>query len=55
LDGEIKFRVTNVNTELNEIAGVFVQKQPSDTDMGSKTPKTLLIQGKFYAKIEDGK
>lgn len=26
LDGEIKFKVTNVNTENNEIGGVFVQQ-----------------------------
>jgi len=29
-----------VNQELGEIGGVFVSKQPSDTDMGAKEPKT---------------
>ena len=28
--------VTNVNQELGEIGGVFVQKQPSDTDQGTR-------------------
>ena len=29
-----------VNQELGEIGGVFVSKQPSDTDMGAKAPRT---------------
>ena len=29
-----------MNQELGEIGGVFVSKQPSDTDMGAKEPKT---------------
>ena len=28
-----------VNQELGEIGGVFVSKQPSDTDMGAKAPR----------------
>ena len=36
LDGSIEFKVTSVNEELGEFGGVFVQKQPSDTDLGSK-------------------
>ena len=39
LDGSIEFKVTSVNEELGEFGGVFVQKQPSDTDLGSKVPK----------------
>ena len=53
MDGEIKFRVTNVNPENNEIGGVFVQSQPSDTDLGSKIPKTLNITGRFYAQVDN--
>ena len=30
-----------VNQELGEIGGVFVSKQPSDTDMGAKAPRTV--------------
>lgn len=33
-------RDRQVNQELGEIGGVFVSKQPSDTDMGAKEPKT---------------
>merc|ERR1712072_1618606 len=40
LDGSIEFKVTSVNAELGEFGGVFVQKQPSDTDLGSKVPRS---------------
>ena len=30
-----------VNAELGEVGGVFVSQQPSDTDLGSKTPKQV--------------
>jgi photosystem II oxygen-evolving enhancer protein 1 len=43
--------VLTVNAETNEIGGVFLQTQPSDTDMGSKVPKTLLLKGKFFAAL----
>jgi len=52
LNGDIEFAVTNVNAAEKEIAGVFASSQPSDTDMGSKKPKTILSKGIFYAKIE---
>ena len=51
LDGSIEFKVTSVNTELGEFGGVFVQKQPSDTDLGSKVPKELLLKGAFFATV----
>merc|ERR1719327_2432633 len=45
LDGSIELKVTNVNAELG---GVFVHKQPSDTDLGSKVPKELLLKGVWF-------
>merc|ERR1719446_1324673 len=33
LDGSIELKVTAVNSELGEMGGVFVHKQPSDTDL----------------------
>ena len=39
----VLIQVTAVNAELGEFGGVFVQKQPSDTDLGSKTPKEVPI------------
>ena len=40
-------RFFQVNQELGEIGGVFVSKQPSDTDMGAKEPKTDGGKGVF--------
>merc|ERR1719440_2622445 len=52
LDGSIDFKITGVNSELGEIGGVFVQQQPSDTDLGSKAPKELLLKGSFFGTVE---
>merc|ERR1719284_1660696 len=53
LDGSIELKVTNVNAELGEIGGVFVQKQPSDTDLGSKVPKDVLLKGSWFATVNE--
>merc|ERR1719160_1482902 len=52
LDGSIDFKVTGVNAELGEIGGVFVQQQPSDTDLGSKVPKQVLLKGVWFGTVE---
>lgn len=52
LNGDIEFAVSKVNAEEGEIGGVFVSNQPSDTDMGGKAPKQILIKGIWYAKVE---
>jgi photosystem II oxygen-evolving enhancer protein 1 len=52
LQGDIEFQVTAVNKAEGEFSGVFVSKQPGDTDMGGKTPKSLLIKGQFFARAE---
>ncbi|CAM9176142.1 unnamed protein product, partial [Choristocarpus tenellus] len=43
--GQIEFEVNRVDADAKEIGGVFVSKQKGDTDMGSKTPKDILIKG----------
>jgi len=53
LDGSIELKVTGVNAELGEIGGVFVQKQPSDTDLGSKVPKDVLLKGSWFATVNE--
>jgi len=53
LDGSIELKVTKVNSELGEIGGVFVHKQPSDTDLGSKAPKELLLKGAWFATVDE--
>jgi len=52
LDGSIDFKVTGVNAELGEIGGVFVQQQPSDTDLGSKVPKQVLLKGVWFGTVD---
>jgi photosystem II oxygen-evolving enhancer protein 1 len=51
-EGSIDFKVTQVNAELGEVGGVFVQQQPSDTDLGSKTPKQVLLKGVWFGTVE---
>merc|ERR1711990_507529 len=53
-EGSIELKVTDVNAELGEIGGVFVHKQPSDTDLGSKAPKELLLKGVWFGTVEGG-
>jgi photosystem II oxygen-evolving enhancer protein 1 len=50
--GRIEMEVNKVNIEEQEIGGVFVATQLSDTDMGSKVPKKILTKGIFYARVE---
>merc|ERR1712174_158346 len=50
--GRIEMEVNKVNIEEQEIGGVFVSTQLSDTDMGSKVPKKILTKGIFYARVE---
>eukprot|EP00316_Scyphosphaera_apsteinii_P024435 CAMPEP_0119301054 /NCGR_PEP_ID=MMETSP1333-20130426/2904_1 /TAXON_ID=418940 /ORGANISM="Scyphosphaera apsteinii, Strain RCC1455" /LENGTH=315 /DNA_ID=CAMNT_0007303027 /DNA_START=40 /DNA_END=987 /DNA_ORIENTATION=- len=52
-EGSIELKVTSVNAELGEFGGVFVHKQPSDTDLGSKTPKEVLLKGEWFATVVD--
>jgi photosystem II oxygen-evolving enhancer protein 1 len=50
--GRIEMEVNKVNADEQEIGGVFVATQLSDTDMGSKIPKKVLTKGIFYGKIQ---
>jgi len=52
LTGSAEFEVQNVDATEGEIAGVFVSAQPSDTDLGGKEPKKLLLKGIFFGKID---
>lgn len=53
LKGEIEFAVNKVNSADGEFGGVFVSNQPSDTDMGAKEAKNILIKGIFYGKVSE--
>lgn len=50
--GRFEMEVNKVNAEEQEIGGVYVATQLSDTDMGSKVPKKILTKGIFYARVE---
>lgn len=51
LNGNITLSVAKTNTETGEIGGVFTSIQPSDTDLGSKAPKDVKIEGIWYAQV----
>ena len=53
LAGDVEFLINQVNGDEKEFSGVFVSNQPSDTDMGGKAPKRILLKGEFYARIEE--
>ncbi|KAL9682097.1 hypothetical protein QQ045_013890 [Rhodiola kirilowii] len=50
--GRITLSVTGSKPETGEVIGVFESIQPSDTDLGSKAPKDVKIQGIWYAQLE---
>ncbi|XWS45345.1 hypothetical protein CRYUN_Cryun15aG0128800 [Craigia yunnanensis] len=50
--GKITLSVTNSKPETGEIIGVFESIQPSDTDLGAKTPKEVKITGIWYAQLD---
>lgn len=39
------------NSASGEVVGVFESLQPSDTDMGSKVPKEVKIEGIWYSQL----
>ena len=43
-DGAIEMAVQRIDSSSGEIAGVFVSEQLSDTDMGAKAPKKVLLK-----------
>jgi len=52
IPGSIEMKVTEVNSDTNEISGVFVQTQPSDTDLGGKKPVTIQLKGTWFATVQ---
>lgn len=49
--GIVSFSVAQVDPSTKEIVGVFEAIQPSDTDLGSKTPKDVKIEGVWYGRL----
>lgn len=52
-DGAIEMAVQKIDPSAGEMAGVFVSEQLSDTDMGAKAPKKVLLKGVFYGRVEE--
>jgi len=51
LGGSTELTVTSVDAATGDFGGTFEAKQASDTDMGSKAPKTILLKGVWSAHI----
>lgn len=51
LKGTAVFNVAKYDPVTGEIAGVFESVQPSDTDLGAKTPKDIKITGLWYGQL----
>jgi photosystem II oxygen-evolving enhancer protein 1 len=51
-DGSLEFAVNKVDSASGEWSGVFVSEQLSDTDMGSKAPKKVLIKGIISGRVD---
>lgn len=52
-DGAIEMAVQKIDPDAKEMAGVFVSEQLSDTDMGAKQPKKILLKGVFFGRVEE--
>ncbi len=50
--GTMSLRITKVDGQTGEIAGVFESIQPSDTDLGAKEAVSVKIRGTFYGRVE---
>ncbi|NJL01817.1 MAG: Photosystem II manganese-stabilizing polypeptide [Spirulinaceae cyanobacterium RM2_2_10] len=49
--GEASLQVTKVDSDTGEIAGTFVNVQPSDSDLGADDPEEVKVKGIFYARV----
>merc|ERR1712061_659129 len=51
LKGSVVLSAAKVDPVTGEIAGVFQSIQPSDTDLGAKSPKDVKVTGLWYARL----
>eukprot|EP01023_Acetabularia_acetabulum_P005460 TRINITY_DN1222_c0_g2_i6.p1 TRINITY_DN1222_c0_g2~~TRINITY_DN1222_c0_g2_i6.p1 ORF type:complete len:353 (+),score=65.79 TRINITY_DN1222_c0_g2_i6:140-1060(+) len=52
LKGSAVFAVAKYDAGTGEVGGVFESIQPSDTDLGAKTPKDVKITGIWYVQLD---
>ena len=50
-DGTLRRVAAQYDSASGEVVGVFESLQPSDTDMGSKAPKEVKIEGIWYGQL----
>jgi photosystem II oxygen-evolving enhancer protein 1 len=51
--GDISLQVSKIDATTGEISGSFESLQPSESDMGSREPSDIKIQGVFYARVAE--
>jgi photosystem II oxygen-evolving enhancer protein 1 len=51
--GHISLKVSKVDGQTGEIAGIFECEQPSDNDLGAKEAVTVKVRGVFYAQLDE--
>jgi photosystem II oxygen-evolving enhancer protein 1 len=51
--GNISLQVSKIDAATGEISGSFESLQPSESDMGSREPSDIKIQGVFYARVAE--
>ncbi|MGB3509810.1 MAG: photosystem II manganese-stabilizing polypeptide [Microcoleaceae cyanobacterium] len=50
--GEMSLKISKVDGQTGEIAGIFEAIQPSDTDLGAKEAVEVKVGGTFYGRVE---
>ncbi|MDJ0553413.1 MAG: photosystem II manganese-stabilizing polypeptide [Microcoleaceae cyanobacterium MO_207.B10] len=50
--GQISLKISKVDGETGEIAGIFEAIQPSDTDLGAKEAVEVKVRGTFYGRVD---
>lgn len=50
--GEISLKISKVDGQTGEIAGIFEAIQPSDTDLGAKEAVEVKVGGTFYGRVD---
>ena len=51
VSGQNVSRCVQYDSTTGEVVGIFESLQPSDTDMGSKAPKEVHIEGIWYGQL----
>lgn len=50
--GTMSLKITKIDGDTGEIAGVFESEQPSATDLGAEEPEEVKVRGIFYGRVD---